>query len=166
MLEKLQDIFGTRDSLSRAFEEHQGVIGILKNSSRVTGYKGVSDGRGEGGVLKETTKDISDDEEKVGGNGATLPEPSPTVDPVPRDATKEDGSLPAVKEITDLVTPFIRKASAPENVIQTIPVDTIKGFMEVELKNNGRCISTVAAVEQISSISKDVSDAAPKHKPV
>lgn len=86
MLEKLHDIFGTRDSLSRAFEEDQGVISILKNGSRVTGYKGVSDGRGEGGVLKETTKDVSDDDEKVGGNGITLPEPSPTVDPAPRDA--------------------------------------------------------------------------------
>lgn len=64
----------------------------------------------------------------------------------------------------DLVAPFIRKASAMENAIQAIPVNTVKSFVEVELKNNGWSILAVATVEQISSISKVISNAAPKHR--
>lgn len=164
LLEKLQDMLGTLNGINRAVEEDQSVVGILKDGARVTGDKGVSDRRGEGGVLEQPTKDISDNNEKVRRNGVTLTEPSPAVDPAPWDAIEEYGSFPTVKEITDPVAPFIRKASTMENAIQAIPVNTVKSFVEVELKNNGWSIPAVATVEQFSSISKVISNAAPKHK--
>lgn len=52
LLEKLQDMLGTLNGISRAVEEDQSVIGILKDKARVIGDKGVSDRRGEGGVLE------------------------------------------------------------------------------------------------------------------
>lgn len=49
--------------------------------------------------------------------------------------------------------------------MQTIPTHAIKGLVEIQLQDNSWCILTVVAVQQISSISKVVSDATAKNEP-
>jgi hypothetical protein len=46
------------------------------------------------GVKKKLLKNVDDDAEEEEGKGVTLTQTAPTLDPPPRDAIKEDHSLP------------------------------------------------------------------------
>jgi hypothetical protein len=47
---------------------------------------------------------------------------------------------------------------------QAVPLDSIKSFVEMKLKNNTRCISAIATVKQVGDIGKTLSEATTKDK--
>lgn len=82
-------------------------------------------------VLEKTTEDISNNDEEVRGQGVALAEAVTAVDPMPRDAIEENRGFAGIKEIQHPITPIIRKTSAVKNSNKAIPINTIKGFLEV-----------------------------------
>jgi hypothetical protein len=61
-----------------------------------------------------------------------------TPNPVPGHAIEKDSSVPHGKDTLHPSAPTIVKAPGPEDGNQTVPVDRVKGFTKIDLKNNGR----------------------------
>lgn len=93
-----------------------------------------------------------------------MPKAVSTVNPAPRDTIKEHRSLASVKEITYPFAPFVREATATEDVIKAVPIHAVKSLVKIELENDSWGVAAMAAVKEISSISKIVSDASAKDK--
>lgn len=102
--------------------------------------------------MEKTSEHISHNYKEVGGEGVALPQAIVASDPISRDAVKKDGGLSRMQEIKDPSTPFRGEATAAQDLVEAIPIDRIKRFVDVQLENNSGCISLVAAVEQISRI--------------
>lgn len=105
-------------------------------------------------MLKKPTKDISNNNEEIRRKRVTLPKTITTIDPAPRSAVQKNCSFSSGQQVSDPSTPFLREPMEAENVSKTIPVNTVKGFMEIKLQDDGGGVATIAAVQQISGISK------------
>lgn len=97
----------------------------------------VFDCTSQGGVVEEPTQDVSNDDERIGGEWVALPKTVSTVDPSPRDAIKQNSRLAYVKKLVNPFAPSLRETAAPENMTKTVPVNTVEGLMKVKLKNDG-----------------------------
>jgi hypothetical protein len=49
--------------------------------------------------------------------------------------------------------------------VQTIPIDRVKGFVEVQFEDDGRGVSLEAAVEEVGGIGEALGNAPPKNEP-
>lgn len=85
---------GGRRGLSLA--DNESVVGILENGTRARGGKGVTKLAIGAGVTNETLEDVSNDDEKVGGEGVSLPEAVATSNPVARHPVEEHRRMPGV----------------------------------------------------------------------
>jgi hypothetical protein len=56
-------------------------------------------------------------------------------------------------------TPSCREATVEENFCKSGLVNRVKGFVEIQLEEDGRNGSTIAVVEEIRGISKTISNA-------
>jgi hypothetical protein len=97
LLEDLQDMLSLSNGFSRAFEKNKGIVSVLEHGAGSTREKGVLDGTGQVRVMEEPTKDVGNNNEKVGGEGVSLPKTIPTVDPSPRDAIEHNNRFAGAK---------------------------------------------------------------------
>jgi hypothetical protein len=86
LLEELKDVLSLGDGISGTVKEDQSVVGVLKNGARFTKNKGVSDRGSKRQVLKQATKDVSNNDKDVRGEGVALTEAISAIDPTPRNA--------------------------------------------------------------------------------
>lgn len=131
LLKDLQDMLGLEHSIQGAMKENKHVVGVLKNWTRSIRDKRMIEGSKKRWVLEKMTEDISNNDEEVRGQGVALAEVVTAVDPMPRDTIEENGGFAGIKEIQHPITPIIRKNSIVKNLNKAIPINTIKGFMEV-----------------------------------
>jgi hypothetical protein len=82
-----------------------------------------------------------------------------TVDPSTWFPIQEDDSLPGAKQITHPSAPGLRETLVMEDGVETVPGDTVKSFMKVELEDDSGATPFIAAVKEISSVNKIVSKA-------
>lgn len=157
-------MLGLGNCSARTAEEDEGVVGVLKNGTRSTREKRVRDAIRDGRVLEQTSQDIGDDDEEIGRQRVTLTEAGFTVNPTTRNTNKEDRSLPRGKEVMDPSSPFGRKTSAVKDAIKTFLAHTVKGFVEIQLEDNGRGVSLIAAVKKVSCIGEVIGNAPTKNK--
>jgi hypothetical protein len=136
LFEELKDMPGLKDSVMGAIKEDESVVRILKDRTRVIRNNGVPNRGGERRVLKQTTQDVCYNDEQVRRERVTLPKPVAAIDPGARNAIEKDCRLASDQEITNPPAPLFREASAPEYLIKAIPIDTIKSFMEIQLKHD------------------------------
>jgi hypothetical protein len=159
-----KDMFCLNDGIRRALEEDEGVISVLENGAGGVRDEGMDKERREGRMVKKATKNISNDDEEIGGQRVALPKPIQTIDPSSRSTIKEDNSFAGIKERPNPRTPIVRKTSVTQDTNEAFPIHTVESFMEIELKNKSRGLTAVAAMKEISSVSKTFRDAAPKHE--
>ena len=74
LLEDLQDMLSLSNGFSRAFEKDKGIVSVLEHGAGSIRDKGVFDGTGQVRVMEEPTKDVGNNNEKVGGEGGLLAE--------------------------------------------------------------------------------------------
>lgn len=96
-----KDVLDLMHSIRAASKEDNGVVGVLNDRARSAINEGVAEGRGEGGVVEQVAKNISNNDEEVRRQRIALPEASATIDPSPRDTVEEDRRLPSLKQGVD-----------------------------------------------------------------
>jgi hypothetical protein len=74
------------------------------------------DGIGQGGVMEETTKKISNNNEEVGGERVPLPEAILTCNPSPGHIVQEDNSFSGIQELLNPTAPFVREPTRPRHL--------------------------------------------------
>jgi hypothetical protein len=82
--------------------------------------------------VEKTLKNTSNNYKEVGGERVTLPQGIAASDPLSRDAIKEDGRFSRPQEVKDLATPIGGEATATQDLVEAVPVDRVKSFMEVQ----------------------------------
>jgi hypothetical protein len=113
-------------------------------------------------MVEEAAKDVGKDDEEVGGQRVALPKPITTGDPIPRGTVEKDSSFTKVQKRADPRAPVVREASMAQDTKKTLPVHAIKCLVKIELKDERWGVSAIAAVEEISSVSKALGDTMPK----
>jgi hypothetical protein len=81
-----------------------------------------------------------------------LPKTITAGDPLSGHAIEEARGFARLKQSKDPSAPVGREALVMKNLSETAPVDTIEGFVEIKLKNQGWGIPIVAIVKEISSV--------------
>jgi hypothetical protein len=125
---------------------------------------GVLDVSGNRVGMEQAFKNVSNDDKKVRGEGVSLPETALTVDPIPRHAIEQNGGLASVKKVLDPRTPSICEPPRTQDPDKAVPGDAVEGFMKIKLENDGRAAPAVAAIQQVRSIDKIISNATALHK--
>ena len=143
----MQNTFGMEYSFLGARKEDEGIIGVLKDRARSIGDKRMSKEGGERWVLKKAMKNVSNNDEKIRGQGITLTEVISVVDPTAREAILKDRSFASVKEVKNPITPFVRETSAAKNMSKATPVNTVESFIKIQFEDYSGRITTVATME-------------------
>lgn len=125
----------------------------------------MTDVRKKGRLVQQPFQNISNNYEQIRGERISLAQAVAAADPSTGDAIKQDRRFAETKEIQNPVTPKRGEATVEKNLDQAIPINKVKGLMEIKLKNNSRRGPTVAAFQKVSSIDKVIGDTAAKNKP-
>jgi hypothetical protein len=89
--------------------KNKGVVGVLEHRAREVWGEGVTHIAISPGAADETLENVSDDDEKVWGEGVALSEAVSATDPVSRDTVKEDGGVAGVENLGHPIAPPLVK---------------------------------------------------------
>jgi len=133
-------------TLLASTNEDESVVRILKDGARSIRQNGVCDIVRERSIVQNSTQNIGHNEKEVGGQRIALAEAITTIDPTIGNAVQKDSGFAGGKKGTYPLPPAFREAPALKDSIEAIPIDSVKGFVEVNLKDDGGQIAAVAAV--------------------
>jgi len=60
--------------------------------------------------------------------------------------------------------PFVWESPVTQYAIEAVPVNTVESFVKIKLHNDGWGVPSIAAVKEIGSLGKAVSNASSQHE--
>jgi hypothetical protein len=103
-------------------------------------------------LTDEPLKNIGNNDEEVGGEGITLPQPVAAEDPVSRDSVKEHGSVPSVQDVGHPGAPPIIKPPSLKDTEEAVPVDRVESFSEINFEDDRGGFAEVAAPQDVGRV--------------
>jgi hypothetical protein len=104
---ELEDLFSSSNCSGTTADEDEGVVCVLEHGAGGAMEDGVLDVSSNRVGMKQAFKNVSNDDKKVWGEGVSLSETVLTVDPFPKQAIKQNGSLASAEKGLDPRTPSI-----------------------------------------------------------
>jgi hypothetical protein len=94
-----------------------------------------------------------------------LTQPISAWDPVSRNPVQQDSRKASEKDSLHPETPTLVKTTSSQDDEKVVPVDRVKGFTEVDIKNQGGRFAIVAAAKKIGRVNNVLGDTAPGQEP-
>jgi hypothetical protein len=108
--------------------DNESVIGVLEHRTGNRGGERVTELTSGAGGTNETLEDVCNDDEKVGGEGISLPKPVATSDPVARHPVEEHRSVSGGEHTSHPLAPPIIEAAGFQNREKVVPIDRVESF--------------------------------------
>jgi hypothetical protein len=106
-------------------------------------------------------KNVSNDDEEVGGEWIPLPKAIPAANPVTRDPVEKNRRVSGVQNMPHPVTPEVIEASSAKDGEEASPVDGVEGFAEIDFEHDGGRFPSVATSNQVRRVDNVLGDAPP-----
>jgi hypothetical protein len=114
------------------------------------------------GFANEPLEDVSDNDEKVWGEGVALSKAVTATDPVSGDTIKKDSGVPSRENLRHPIAPLFIETPSFKDEEEAPPMDRVERLLEVQFEDNGRSFPDVAAAEEVSRVDDVFRNATPR----
>jgi hypothetical protein len=156
----IKDSPETRGRRGLRLADNESVIGVLEHRTGNRGGERVTELTSGAGGTNETLEDVCNDDEKVGGEGVSLPKPVATSDPVARHPVEEHRSVPSGEDTVHPLAPPIIEATGSQDRNKAAPINGVKGFAKVDFEHKRGSFPVVTTPEDVRGIHNVLRDSA------
>lgn len=142
----LRAFLTARIALGEALRKNKSVVHVLQNWAGSSIKNRMTDVRKKRLLVQQPFQNISNNYEQIGRERISLAQAVAAADPSTGDTIKQDRRFTGTKEIQNPVTPKRGEAAVEKNLDQAIPINRVKGLMEIKLQNYSRRGPMIAAV--------------------